>query len=148
LKVPPPVVAAVLALLMWGVAGVTGSVQVSDLFRFGTALSLFLAGFALRAVAQLTFLKSRTTINPVDPSNSSSLVNGGIYRLSRNPMYLGRVLELAGWAAFLCNVVAALLVPLYVLYISRFQIQPEERALLARFGEQYAAYQREVRRWL
>jgi protein-S-isoprenylcysteine O-methyltransferase Ste14 len=75
-------------------------------------------------------------------------VSGGIYRFTRNPMYLGRLLQLAGWAVFLSNALAALLLPVYVLYINRFQVQPEERALLERFGSEYAAYQQRVRRWL
>ena len=63
-------------------------------------------------------------------------------------MYLGFVLGLAAWALFLGNPVAALIVPAFVLYMNRFQIEPEERALEARFGAAYAAYRRAVRRWL
>ena len=76
------------------------------------------------------------------------MVTWGVYALSRNPMYLGGLIMLLGWAVFLSNALAFLLLPGYVLYINRFQIAPEERALTALFGQQYAAYQVRVRRWL
>ena len=63
-------------------------------------------------------------------------------------MYLGFLLALGGWAIFLANAVSALLLPLFVLYMNRFQIAPEERALAARFGQQFEDYRRSVRRWL
>jgi protein-S-isoprenylcysteine O-methyltransferase Ste14 len=148
LKVPPPIVALVVALLMWAVAAATPALGWSAASRISGAVALLLAGFAVRAAAQLALLRARTTINPINPSNTSALVSGGIYRFTRNPMYLGRLLQLAGWAVFLSNVLATVLLPAYVLYITRFQIQPEERALLERFGEEYAAYQQGVRRWL
>ena len=133
---------------MWAVAAATPALPLPTVHRIAGALALVLAGFSVRATAQLSFLRARTTINPISPSNTSALVSGGIYRFTRNPMYLGRLLQLAGWAVFLSNALAALLLPVYVLYINRFQVQPEERALLERFGSEYAAYQRRVRRWL
>ncbi|MED5618902.1 methyltransferase family protein [Ideonella sp. BN130291] len=148
LKVPPPVVALVIALFMWVVAAVTPNLALPAVYRVAGTLALFVAGFAVRAIAQLSFVRARTTINPLSPSGSSALVSAGIYRYTRNPMYLGRLLQLAGWAVFLSNALAALLVPVYVLYINRFQVRPEERALLERFGSQYAAYQQKVPRWL
>jgi protein-S-isoprenylcysteine O-methyltransferase Ste14 len=148
LKVPPPVVALAIALLMWGVSVVTAPVPVPGVYRIAVALGLVFAGVAVRAVAQLSFLRAGTTLNPINPSNSSAFVSSGIYRFTRNPMYLGRLLQLSGWAVFLSNVLAALLLPLFVLYIGRFQIQPEERALSARFGRAYAEYKQGVRRWL
>ncbi|MED5617637.1 methyltransferase family protein [Ideonella sp. BN130291] len=113
LKVPPPVVALVLALLMWVVAAVTPNLALPAVYRVAGALALFVAGFAVRAIAQLSLVRARTTINPLNPSGSSALVSGGIYRYTRNPMYLGRLLQLAGWAVFLSNALAALLVPVY-----------------------------------
>jgi protein-S-isoprenylcysteine O-methyltransferase Ste14 len=63
-------------------------------------------------------------------------------------MYLGGLIMLIGWAIFLSNVLGFLFLPLYVLYINRFQIAPEERALTSLFGETYAAYHVRTRRWL
>jgi protein-S-isoprenylcysteine O-methyltransferase Ste14 len=75
-------------------------------------------------------------------------VTGGVFRWSRNPMYLGMLVALAGWAAYLSNALAALLLPAFVAYLNRFQIRPEEQALLARFGPSYSEYMATVRRWI
>jgi protein-S-isoprenylcysteine O-methyltransferase Ste14 len=96
----------------------------------------------------VAFRRARTTISPVKASAASSLVTTGVYRFTRNPMYLGLLLTLLAWAAFLFNPVALLFVPIFVLYINRFQIKPEERTLSALFGGEYGAYQERVRRWL
>jgi protein-S-isoprenylcysteine O-methyltransferase Ste14 len=82
------------------------------------------------------------------PESSSSLVVSGIYKLTRNPMYLGLLLVLLGWAIYLTNVLVFLLLPAFILYINRFQIAPEERALTALFGQEFAAYKSRTRRWL
>jgi len=76
------------------------------------------------------------------------MVTWGVYALSRNPMYLGGLIMLLGWAVFLSNALAFLFLPVYVLYINRFQIAPEERVLTSLFGQTYVAYQARTRRWL
>jgi protein-S-isoprenylcysteine O-methyltransferase Ste14 len=105
-------------------------------------------GVSLDAVALVHFLRSRTTINPLKPESASALVTGGIYRLTRNPMYLGLATLLLAWAFYLGNLAALAGVPVFILYMNRFQIAAEERALEARFGAEYAAYRARVRRWL
>ncbi len=87
-------------------------------------------------------------MNPIKPGAASSLVSSGVYRFTRNPMYLGLSVTLLGWAVFLSNWLALLAVPVFVLYINRFQIDPEERVLSSLFGAEYAAYKEKVRRWL
>ena len=82
------------------------------------------------------------------PGETTALVAVGVYKLTRNPMYLGMLLMLIGWAIFLSNVVAFAFLPVFVLYINRFQIEPEERVLALKFGSEFAAYQTRVRRWL
>ncbi len=104
-------------------------------------------GFLTGISGVVTFLKAKTTVDPTKP-RASSLVTWGVYAISRNPMYLGGVIMLLGWAFFLLNALAFLFLPVYVLYIDRFQIAPEERALTSLFGETYVAYQARVRRWL
>ena len=84
----------------------------------------------------------------MQPESASALVVSGIYRLTRNPMYLGFLLILLGWALFLSNGLAVLAVPAFVFYMNRFQIEPEERALAAIFGAEFVAYKSHVRRWL
>ena len=92
--------------------------------------------------------RAGTTVNPIKPETAGSLVVSGIYRRTRNPMYLGFLLGLAGWAVFLSNALAFIFLPVFVLYLNRFQIRREERALASVFGKDFAAYQSKVRRWL
>jgi protein-S-isoprenylcysteine O-methyltransferase Ste14 len=82
------------------------------------------------------------------PETSTSLVASGLYRWTRNPMYLGFLTVLLGLGVFLSNPLALAPIPLFVLYMTRFQIRPEEKALEARFGADFAAYKSRVRRWI
>ena len=148
LKIPPPVVALIVALLMWLAAIATDSWDVRVDYRIYAALALALCGTSIRLAAQITFWRANTTVNPVRPGDTSAIVSSGVYRHSRNPMYIGRAVQLLGWAAFLASPVAIALVSLYLMYINRFQVPAEERALLARFGAAYEAYQGQVPRWL
>ena len=97
---------------------------------------------------QKSFKKAHTTVNPLNPEACSTLVDTGIYRYSRNPMYLALLLALAGWGIFLGNFYALVLTIAFVLYMNRFQIRPEEKALEALFGTGFLEYRRSVRRWL
>lgn len=148
LRVPPPVVTAVAALLMWLVAIPFPSLDLDFPARYEVA-AVFLALAALTVGAALFgFRKAGTTINPMTPEASSALVVRGVYRLTRNPMYLALLAVLVGWAYVVANVAALVMLPLFMLYLNRFQIGPEERALAARFGADYERYRRSVRRWL
>jgi protein-S-isoprenylcysteine O-methyltransferase Ste14 len=82
------------------------------------------------------------------PQSSSSLVISGIYALTRNPMYLGFLLVLLGWAIFLSNALAFLFLPAVIFYLNRFQIEPEETVLASLFGQEFVAYRSRVRRWI
>ncbi len=148
LKIPPPVVAALAAVAMWGIAAVAPSIDAPEGMRKVAAATIALAGVALDIAGIVSFRRARTTINPMKPGTTSSLVRSGVYRFTRNPMYLGLCFLLVAWAVFLACP-WALLGPLaFVLYMNRFQIGPEERALSAMFGEEYSAYEATVRRWL
>lgn len=116
--------------------------------KLPVAIVLALAGALIGLAGVAAFRRHRTTVNPFTPERSSSVVDTGIYRFSRNPMYLGLLLGLLGWGVFLGNWVSVLLLPAFVAYMNRFQIRAEERALAARFGPQYLEYSRSVRRWL
>lgn len=148
LKIPPPVVTLCTAGLMWLAPPVFGVDETPFGVRLGAAVMLAALGVGIALSGVILFRQSRTTINPTRPSATTALVTGGIYRRTRNPMYVGLLLVLLGWAAYLANPLALVPIPLFVLYIGRFQIRPEERALAARFGEDYAAYCARVRRWL
>jgi protein-S-isoprenylcysteine O-methyltransferase Ste14 len=148
LRVPPPLVALALGIAMWGVSRVTFSPVAGGFPNTAIAAAIALLGGAVSVAGVISFLRARTTVNPHRPENASFLVRGGIYRVTRNPMYLGLALVLAAWAVFLLNPWSVLGPVLFVLYMTRFQIQPEERALLSLFGQQYADYMQRVRRWI
>jgi len=148
LKVPPPVVALLTAALMWLCAWAVPAFGFLFPARDLYAIGLAVAGVVADVLAIVSFVRARTTVNPMKPASSSSLVVSGIYKLTRNPMYLGSLLFLAAWAIYLSNVLALLLLPAFVLYINHFQITPEERVLAALFGQEFAAYKARTRRWL
>jgi protein-S-isoprenylcysteine O-methyltransferase Ste14 len=109
---------------------------------------LVAAGLVFDVLGILAFRTFRTTINPLKPERASSIVTGGVYRVSRNPMYLGMALLLLAWATYLSALWSLAGPVLYVWYITRFQIVPEERVLERMFGDEYLAYTARVRRWL
>ena len=145
-RVPPPLVGACVGALMYGAAWVLPVFAFRAPWALGAAVAT--AGVLVSVIGVLQFRRARTTVNPLQPEAASSLVTGGIYRWTRNPMYLGMALALAGWGLYLGNFGALALVGVFVMYIDRYQIDPEERALAARFGDAFAAYRRRVRRWL
>jgi protein-S-isoprenylcysteine O-methyltransferase Ste14 len=148
LKVPPPAVALVTAVLMWLAS--RSSPSLAFVFPPGNLLAagLFAIGVMVAISGVVTFRRARTTLNPTKPETSSSLVSWGIYKVTRNPMYLGLLLVLSAWGIFLSNWLAFLFLPVFVLYINRFQIVPEEQALISLFAREFVAYQSRVRRWL
>jgi protein-S-isoprenylcysteine O-methyltransferase Ste14 len=148
LKIPPPAVAVAFGLLMWFASSLVAPVAVPFGVRAGVGAVLAAFGLLIDLVGIITFWRARTTINPIRPGKTSALVTGGPYRFSRNPMYLGLLLFLLAWAVYLSSWLAVILVPVFVIYINRFQIQPEERVMLSHFGPEYTSYQARVRRWL
>ena len=147
-RIPAPVVAAIAGALMKLYALAAGVAMDPAAWRMltGVALAQASAGVVLAALASM--VHARTTINPFAPARASSLVTGGVFRLSRNPMYLSLLLLLAGYAVRLDSPLAWLGPLGFVLYVNRFQIAPEERALRAKFGDAYLRYQERTRRWL
>jgi len=112
------------------------------------AAALLISGIAIMVMGVLAFRKASTTVDPRFPETASHLVSSGIYRYTRNPMYLGMMVLLIAWMALLSNVGTVVMPLLFVLYITRWQIVPEERALAQKFGAEYEVYRKSVRRWL
>jgi protein-S-isoprenylcysteine O-methyltransferase Ste14 len=148
LKVPPLVLVLVLAGAMWFAAMQLPSFAITLPWRHGLAVTISSVGILLILAGAYAFQKAKTTVNPTKPAAASSIVTSGVYRFSRNPMYIGFLLVLIGWATFLSHTLPFLLLPVYVAYMNRFQISPEERALSAKFGDEYKTYKQAVRRWL
>jgi protein-S-isoprenylcysteine O-methyltransferase Ste14 len=147
-RVPPPLLAILFAAAMWVAARLLPDLTVRFSGQALAAILALVAGVEAIAAAWAQFLQARTTVNPVHPERATSLMTGGVFGLTRNPMYLGLALALLGWMLWLGNGASALLLAGFVGYLTRFQIIPEERALRANFGEQFAAYARRVRRWI
>ncbi|MEJ8840217.1 methyltransferase family protein [Ramlibacter sp. AN1133] len=147
-RVPPPIVGLLVALAMWLLGTLPPVLPVATWLREGVALLLVAAGVAFDFLGILAFLRQRTTINPLRPENASALVTAGVYRVTRNPMYVGMGLLLTAWAVNLSTPWPFLGPVAFVLYMNRFQIAAEERALQARFGDEWSAYAARVRRWL
>ena len=148
LKVPPPLVVFTSAALMAGLAYTFPGAAIDLPARLIPALVLAAIGFVCIAAGIIEFRRHETTIDPRQPQRSSSLVDTGIYRFTRNPMYLGFLVVLTGWAVYLGNLLPFIVLPMYVLYLGNYQIGPEERHLAAKFGDRYDAYRGKVRRWL
>ena len=147
LKVPPVALVLLAGLVMWALPPLAGTAFFQP-YQPWLSGALFLLGAAVCLAGVLAFRIARTTVDPMHPSAASSLVQGGIYRLTRNPMYLGFLLMLVGWALHVATLSALIVLPAFAMYMTVFQIQPEERALRARFGPTFDAYMARVRRWI
>jgi protein-S-isoprenylcysteine O-methyltransferase Ste14 len=148
LKVPPLIVLAIAAFLMWTIARAAPQLNLSYPGKVLVAATLLVLGIAIVVMGVLAFHKASTTVDPRSPGTSSRIVRSGIYRITRNPMYLGMLLVLIAWMLLLSNVGTVVVPILFALYITRWQIVPEERALTEKFGVEYQTYRNSVRRWL
>jgi len=147
-RIPPPLVAVAIAAGMWVLA------RWLPLFRFSLpspaliGLAVASVGGVVSAAGVREFRRLKTTVDPLRPERASSVVGTGIYRHTRNPMYVGIALVLLGCFLAFGGLSAAVGLPAFLGYITRFQIIPEERILEAKFGTEYTAYKAGVRRWL
>ena len=148
LKLPPLVLVLLFTVAMWFVAMQLPSLAFTLPWRHGLAAIVSGVGILFLLAGLYEFQKAKTTVNPITPAAASAIVASGIYRISRNPMYVGFLLALTGWAIFLSHPLPFLLLPVFVAYMNRFQISPEERVLSAKFGDEYDTYKQGVRRWL
>lgn len=133
---------------MWAVSRIPPVLAASHVARLGVAISLAVLGVAIALGGVASFRRAKTTVNPLKPESSAALVSTGVYAFTRNPMYLGMLLVLVGWAGYLVSLWALVGPLVFGLYITRFQILPEERILDRLFGAPFADYKKRVRRWL
>lgn len=147
-RIPAPVAATLAAAGMWLYARWAHLTTDGPAWRVAVAVAMAQASALIALVAFATFWRAHTTINPFQPQRAARLVTHGIFRVSRNPMYLSLALLLAGYAVRLGSVAALAGPAAFVCYMTRFQIVPEERVLSAKFGDAYRAYIRQTRRWI
>ena len=149
-KIPPPIVLALFGLLIYlenryFFISITLELDSQRIYTLCVAI----VGFCIIALGMLEFQKAKTSVNPLDLNKSSSVVNSGIYRFTRNPMYLGLVILLIAFCVKLGDVFGFIfIVPLFMWYMTKFQIKPEEEAMTKLFGAEYEIYKGKVRRWL
>ncbi len=148
LKLPPPLLSLACLALMFFAASSGPRLYLWVELRSALSLVLTLTGLALAFAGRSAFKRAKTTANPMRPEQSSALVVDGVYRYTRNPMYLGLLLVLLGFAVYLAALYSLSGPLLFVLYLSYFQIKPEEMMLQQKFGEAYTQYCQRVRRWL
>jgi protein-S-isoprenylcysteine O-methyltransferase Ste14 len=149
IRIPPPLQTLIAAGIMYGLDTL---ISVS-LYRFGLLAGIVMAVLGLASVfflmpAVFSFWKNKTTVNPIKPENATTLVVDGVYKYSRNPMYVGMAAQLLAWAVYLANPFNFLVFALYVYVMTAIQIKPEERALVKIFGASYREYCEQVRRWV
>src|SRR5690606_30002512 len=134
LKVPPVAQVIITAAAMYGVSKMVPALTFSLNGSTALAMGLGMLVMSLGVMGVTQFRIGQTTPNPQSLEKVSSLVTSGIYRYSRNPMYLGLVLILLGWAFYLSHFLAFVLLPVFILYMTRFQIQPEEQMMARKFA--------------
>lgn len=143
LKFPPPLLFIISAVIIYFLPHF-------DLSLLGLrviAVIAMLFGIGLDVASLLHFWQKKTTINPLVPEQTRQLVSHGVYWISRNPMYLSLVLYLGALSLWLVSPLGIMVIAGFMMYLTRFQIMPEERMLAEKFGQSYQLYQAEVRRW-
>lgn len=148
LRIPPLLLTALFAVAMAVAHLAVPSLSFAFPGLTGAGVFLSVVGAVVCIWGVVAFRRARTTVDPTRPEKASSLVRDGIYRFTRNPMYLGFLLLLGGLALLLGNWLALFVSIAFVPYMNRFQIEPEERALASIFGTEFERFRREVRRWL
>ncbi len=147
LKIPPFFVALITALLMYALASVLPFGNFEFTGKQYLIFFLLALGLLISIVSLIQFFIKKTTVNPQTPNGASFLVVSGLYKYTRNPMYLSMLLFLLAWSLYLSNAFNILLAAGFVSYMNKFQIIPEEKALHELFGKEYRFYTKSVRRW-
>lgn len=148
LRVPPLAVWLVCALAIAAAANALPGPRLAFAGHRLVALALAAAGAGVALAGVLAFRRARTTVNPMSPQRASTVVRTGVYRLTRNPMYLGLAAVLAAMALWWADPLGLVGVAAFCAWMTRWQIRPEERALRQRFGVEFDRYAAEVRRWI
>ena len=144
-KVPPPIVALAIGFLI--------NYTKDEFLKFilhgeNSWFSVIISGLIVIASAIILFKKNKTTVTPLDPSRSTKLITRGIYKYSRNPMYLGLSFVLSGVSIIVNPIGGFIFIPLFILYLNFFQIMPEENAMTDLFEKEFLEYKKSVRRWI
>ena len=145
-KIPPPLVVLILVISTFFSSKKIDLIQIP----FQTSISIFILSIGILILLNpvLKFKKSKTTINPIKFKKVNKLVTSGIYKYSRNPMYLGLLMIVISSSIFYLNIYSILTPLFFYIWINRFQIKREEIFLTEKFGEDYLSYKKKTRRWI
>ena len=145
-KIPPPLVTLVFGMSIYFSREMFPAIEIQYSLYLG--IFLLLSGFFILVSAVRLFRKDETTVNPLSPEQATKLVTDGIFKYSRNPMYLGMAIVLSSIAVFFNLLGGIILIALFCAYITKFQIIPEERAMSDLFSDDFDKYIKETRRWV
>ncbi len=144
-KIPPPIV----TLLCIGIIYLFDiQIEYSEPDLKVVGIIFLILGLIIIFSAVLKFIKTKTTVDPTRPYKTSNLVISGIYKITRNPMYLGMLFLIMAYAIYNNNVIGCIIIPIFIFYINKFQIEPEEIEMRKKFGESFENYCKKVNRWL
>ena len=145
-RIPPPIVTLICGTSIYYSKSFFN--QFLNFSNNGISLFLLICGLIVFISAVRSFRKQKTTVNPLKPKQASSLVTSGIFRFSRNPMYLGMLIILLS-ISFKFNLLGGIIISLlFFIFITKFQIYPEEEAMNELFGDKFAQYSNTTRRWI
>ena len=147
-KIPPPLVTLATVGAIYGTSRLEALAALDFPSQTIAAIAVAVLGLSVMLSGALEFRRAKTTVNPLSPEQASELVISGVFRFTRNPMYLGMGCIIAGFTLWIGNGVGLFWLTLFVLYIQVFQISPEEMAMEKLFGEQFVSYRQKVRRWV
>ena len=148
LKIPPLALFLISMAAAWLAAKLTPAASIDIRGADWIAIALLAAGATIGLAGIVEFRRRRTTVDPMSPHKASHVVTSGVFRWTRNPMYLGLAIGLLAWIVYLGNLIAVTILVAFVGFLDRFQIRPEERIMQCRFGDEYRSYLSAVRRWL
>ena len=145
-KFPPPLVALTFGFLINYTKNIFPVIEIKNEIAFGSIM--IISGLIILLSAIILFKKYKTTITPLKPSKATKLIVSGVYKFSRNPMYLGLLLVLSGISTILNPIGGLSLIPLFILYLNFFQIILEENSMINLFKDECLDYKKNVRRWI
>ena len=145
-KIPPPIIALICIVLNYLSTYLINPIKFPNTEIISGLI--FLLGLFTAIFAILLFKKDKTTVNPIDPEETTTLVTTGIFSITRNPMYLGLFFLISSTVLFFGSWFGIIILIIFVWYINKFQIIPEEQTMEKLFGKKYNDYRQNVRRWI
>lgn len=148
LKIPPVIVFLLAIVLLFIIRSLTNYYTFEHAYLKWLGGLFYVIGGIIGLMGIMEFRKHQTTVDPTQPNKASSIVTTGVYKFTRNPMYLGMLFGLTGATLFYGNPLSSLSILFFIVYMTIFQIKPEEKSLKAKFGREYKQYVSNTRRWI